>query len=555
MHGPEKSDSVVVAGKPTNKAERSVAEPVEPRTGTKGNADQQSTRRAQDRVSVSQALERVRQAARQKKKERFTALLHHVAPAMLRTAFYALKRDAAPGIDGMTWEAYEADLDRRIEELHARVKSGAYRASPSRRSYIPKEDGSKRPLAVAALEDKIVQRAVSAVLSAIYEEDFLGFSYGFRPKRSQHDALDALIVGISSRKVNFILDADIRSFFTEVSQKWVVRFLEHRIGDKRVIRLVQKWLRAGVLEDGIVTIEEKGTGQGSVISPLLANVYLHYVFDLWAERWRRREATGDMIIVRYADDTVIGFEREADARRFWDAMRDRLREFSLSLHPDKTRLIVFGRYAAQNREKRGLGKPGTFTFLGFVLICGKSRRGDFQIRRKSRRDRMRTKLREVKEGLRQRRHGSIPETGNWLGQIVAGYFAYHAVPTNSAAIGAFRYHVTVLWYRQLCRRSQKARLVWSRMAKLADEFLPKPQVLHPWPSARFAVRTRGRSRVPELGSLGSGRGAFSNERPYREHATREAPLRDQTSRSCAEPHGRIEAVSLRAIFTKEDENE
>jgi RNA-directed DNA polymerase len=527
MHGPEKSDSVVVAGKPTNKAERSVAEPVEPRTGTKGNADQQSTRRAQDRVSVSQALERVRQAARQKKKERFTALLHHVAPAMLRTAFYALKRDAAPGIDGMTWEAYEADLDRRIEELHARVKSGAYRASPSRRSYIPKEDGSKRPLAVAALEDKIVQRAVSAVLSAIYEEDFLGFSYGFRPKRSQHDALDALIVGISSRKVNFILDADIRSFFTEVSQEWVVRFLEHRIGDKRVIRLVQKWLRAGVLEDGIVTIEEKGTGQGSVISPLLANVYLHYVFDLWAERWRRREATGDMIIVRYADDTVIGFEHEADARRFWDAMRDRLREFSLSLHPDKTRLIVFGRYAAQNREKRGLGKPGTFTFLGFVLICGKSRRGDFQIRRKSRRDRMRTKLREVKEGLRQRRHGSIPETGNWLGQIVAGYFAYHAVPTNSAAIGAFRYHVTVLWYRQLCRRSQKARLVWSRMAKLADEFLPKPQVLHPWPSARFAVRTRGRSRVPELGSLGSGRGAFSNERPYREHATREAPVRDQ----------------------------
>ena len=504
-----------------------MAEPVEPRTGTKGNADQQSTRRAQDRVSVSQALERVRQAARQKKKERFTALLHHVAPAMLRTAFYALKRDAAPGIDGMTWEAYEADLDRRIEELHARVKSGAYRASPSRRSYIPKEDGSKRPLAVAALEDKIVQRAVSAVLSAIYEEDFLGFSYGFRPKRSQHNALDALIVGISSRKVNFILDADIRSFFTEVSQEWVVRFLEHRIGDKRVIRLVQKWLRAGVLEDGIVTIEEKGTGQGSVISPLLANVYLHYVFDLWAERWRRREAAGDMIIVRYADDTVIGFEREADARRFWDAMRDRLREFSLSLHPDKTRLIVFGRYAAQNREKRGLGKPGTFTFLGFVMICGKSRRGDFQIRRKSRRDRMRTKLREVKEGLRQRRHGSIPETGNWLGQIVAGYFAYHAVPTNSAAIGAFRYHVTVLWYRQLCRRSQKARLVWSRMAKLADEFLPKPQVLHPWPSARFAVRTRGRSRVPELGSLGSGRGAFSNERPYREHATRETPTRDQ----------------------------
>src|SRR6476659_2455186 len=390
MHEAEKSDPVVVAGKPTNKAAQAAAEPVEPRTGTKGNADQQSTRRAQDRVSVSQALERVRQAAQQRKKEKFTALLHHIDPAMLRTAFYAIKRDAAPGVDGMTWQTYEQDLDRRIEDLHTRVRSGAYRAQPSRRSYIPKEDGSKRPLAVVALEDKIVQRATAAVLSAIYEEDFLGFSYGFRPGRSQHDALDALIVGISSRKVNFILDADIRSFFTEVSQQWVVRFLEHRIGDKRIIRLVQKWLRAGVLEDGIVTFER----QGSVISPCLSNVYLHYVFDLWAERWRRREATGDMIIVRYADDIVIGFEHEADARHFWDAMRERLWEFSLTLHPDKTRLIEFGRHAARNREKRGLGKPETFTFLGFVLICGKSWRGDFQIRRKSRRDRMRAKDRK-----------------------------------------------------------------------------------------------------------------------------------------------------------------
>jgi group II intron reverse transcriptase/maturase len=488
MYEPEKSDAVVVAVKPTNKAERSAAEPVEPRTATKGNAGQQSTRRAQDRVSVSQALERVRQAARQRKKERFTALLHHVDPAMLRTAFYAMKRDAAPGVDGVTWETYEQNLDRRIETLHARVQAGTYRALPSRRSYIPKEDGSKRPLAVAALEDKIVQRAVAAVLSAIYEEDFLGFSYGFRPQRSQHDALDALIVGIGSRKVNFILDADIRSFFTEVSQGWVVRFLEHRIGDKRIIRLVQKWLRAGILGDGIVTVEEKGTGQGSVISPLLANVYLHFVFDLWAERWRRREATGDMIMVRYADDTVVGFQHEADARRFWDAMRERLREFSLSLHPDKTRLIEFGRLAAPNREKRGIGKPETFKFLGFVLICGKSRRGEFQIRRKSRRDRMRAKLQEIKEALRRRMHRPIPETGKWLAQIVGGYFAYHAVPTNSAALGAFRYRITVLWHRSLCRRSQKAGLVWTRMAKLADEFLPKPRVLHPWPNVRFAVK-------------------------------------------------------------------
>jgi group II intron reverse transcriptase/maturase len=488
MHGPEKSDPVVVAGKPANKAGRPAAERVERRAGTKGNADQQSTRRAQDRESVSQALGRIRTAARRGKRERFTSLLHHISPEMLRTAFHALKRDAAPGVDGMTWETYEQDLDRRVEGLHARAQSGAYRAQPSRRSHIPKEDGSKRPLAVPALEDKIVQRAVAAVLNAIYEEDFLGFSYGFRPGRGQHDALDALHVGINSRNVNFILDADIRSFFTEVSQGWVVRLLEHRIGDRRIPRLVQKWLRAGVLEDEVVTTEERGTGQGLVISPLLATVYLHYVFDLWAERWRRREATGDMIMVRYADDIVVGFQHEGEARRFRDAMRERLRMFSLSLHPEKTRLIEFGRFAAQNRERRGLGKPETFKFLGFVHICGKSLRGDFQIRRKSRRDRMSAKLREIKDALRQRLHVPIPEVGKWLAQIVAGYFAYHAVPTNSPALSAFRYHVVVLWHRQLCRRSQRAHVAWERMAKLADEFLPKPRILHPWPRARFAVR-------------------------------------------------------------------
>jgi group II intron reverse transcriptase/maturase len=471
-----------------NKAERSAAEPVEPRTETKGNASQQRTRRAQDRESVSQALERVRLAARRGKKEKFTSLLHHINLEMLRASFHALKRDAAPGVDGMTWDTYEQGLDHRIETLHAKVQSGAYRAQPSRRSYIPKEDGTKRPLAVAALEDKIVQRAVAAVLNVIYEEDFLGFSYGFRPGRGQHDALDALCVGIDSRKVSFILDADIRSFFTEVSQEWVVRFLEHRIGDKRILRLIQKWLRAGVLEDEVVTIEEKGTGQGSVISPLLANVYLHYVFDLWAKRWRRREATGDTIMVRYADDIVVGFQHEDDARRFWDAMRERLRAFSLTLHPEKTRLIEFGRFAAKNRALRGLGKPETFKFLGFTFICAKSRKGTFQLRRKSRGDRMRTKLSEIKEQLRERRHVPIPEVGKWLAQVVRGYFAYHAVPTNSPALDAFRYHVVILWHRQLCRRSQRAYLVWERMAKLADEFLPKPRILHPWPGVRFAVR-------------------------------------------------------------------
>jgi group II intron reverse transcriptase/maturase len=349
---------------------------------------------------------------------------------------------------------------------------------------------------VAALEDKVVQRATAAVLNCIYEEEFLGFSYGFRPGRGQHDALDALCVGITSKKVNFILDADVRSFFDEVSQSWLVRFVEHRVGDPRIIRLIRKWLKAGVLEDGVVTVSDKGTGQGSVISPLLANVYLHYVFDLWAERWRRQEATGDMIIVRYADDIVVGFEHEADARRFWDAMRTRLEEFSLSLHPDKTRLIEFGRFAAVRRAQRGLGKPETFKFLGFVFICGRTRKGKFQLKRKSRRDRMQAKLSEIKEGLRRRMHQAIPEQGRWLAQVIRGYFAYHAVPTNFPALGAFRHHVKRLWLRPLRRRSQKDRFAWERMTKLADDFLPQPKILHPWPSVRFAVTTQGRSRMP-----------------------------------------------------------
>ncbi len=346
-----------------------------PRPGTKGNADQQSTHRTQSRVRVTQALDRVREAARRRKKGQFTALLHHINPDTLRTAFYALKRKAAPGVDGVTWHDYEVDLEPRAEALAERVHRGAYRPQPSRRTYIPKADGKQRPLAIAALEDKIVQGATVMALNAVYESDFCGFSYGFRPGRGPHDALDALSTAIKIRKVNWILDADIQNFFGAVSQSWLVRFLEHRVGDKRIIRLIQKWLKAGILEDGIVTVDDRGTGQGSVISPLLANIYLHYCFDLWAERWRRREAQGDMIVVRYADDLVIGFEREGDARRFLDAMRERLGEFALSLHPDKTRLIEFGRFAAVDRKRRGLGKPETFAFLGFTFICGKSRQG------------------------------------------------------------------------------------------------------------------------------------------------------------------------------------
>src|SRR5882762_4391742 len=487
MHGREKSDPAIVAKKTANNAGQPAAERVERRAGTEGNAGQQSTRRAQDRESVSQALERVRQAAKQRRKERFTALFHHINSAMLRTAFFALKRDAAAGVDAVTWQDYEADLDRRIEDLSDRVHRGAYRAQPSRRRYIPKPDGRQRPLAVAALEDKVVQRATTALLNAIYEEEFLGFSYGFRPGRGQHDALDALHVEIDSRKVNFILDADIAGFFDAVSQDWLIRFVEHRIGDPRIIRLIRKWLKAGVLEDGVVTTSDRGTGQGSVISPLLANIYLHYVFDLWAERWRRHEATGDIIIVRYADDLVVGFEHEADARRFLDEMRERLGKYSLSLHPEKTRLIEFGRHAAANRKQRGLGKPETFSFLGFIFISGKSRRGKFQIKRKTRPDRMRAKLQAIKQGLRRRMHQPIPVQGKWLGQVVKGYFNYHAVPTNSKALGAFRFLVTKLWQRSLRRRSQKDGTTWERITRLAKDWFPKPLILHPWSEIRFAV--------------------------------------------------------------------
>jgi RNA-directed DNA polymerase len=497
MHGYEKSDPAIVAMKPANMTvsasveqsavEQAVAEPVEPRAGTKGNVGQQSTCRTQSRVSVSQALERIRKVAKERKKEKITALFHHLSNELLEQSFFELKEDAAPGVDRLTWTDYEADLERKLKDLHDRVHRGAYRALPSRRVYIPKPDGRQRPLAVAALEDKIVQRAVVALLNAIYEEDFLGVSYGFRPGRGTHDALDALCVGIHSKKVSFILDADIRSFFDEINQQWLIRFLEHRIGDRRIIRLIQKWLKAGVMEDGVVRVSDRGTGQGSVISPLLANIYLHYTLDLWAVRWRQREATGDMIFVRYADDFIVGFQHESDARRFLDEMRERLGKFALTLHPEKTRLIEFGRFAAERRERRGLGKPETFDFLGFTFICGKTRAGKFQIKRKTRADRMRAKLKMIKEEMWRRMHQPIPVQGKWLWYVVNGYFNYHAVPTNGRALHVFRHHVIDLWRRTLRRRSQKDRMTWERMTQLANDWLPKPIILRPWPSDRFAV--------------------------------------------------------------------
>jgi group II intron reverse transcriptase/maturase len=488
MHEPEKSDLSTVAVKPVNASEGSEGESVERREGAEGNTSRHRTRRTQSRASVYPGLERVRERGRTEKKEQFTALLHHVDVDLLRAAFSWLKRDAAPGVDGLTWREYEQNLEANLADLHARVHRGAYRALPSRRKFIPKVDGRERPLGIAALEDKIVQRAVVEVLNAVYEEDFFGFSYGFRPGRSQHDALDALAVGITQTKVNWILDVDVRCFFDTVSHEWLIRFVEHRIGDSRMIRLIRKWLKAGVLEDGEWHSSETGTPQGAVVSPMLSNIYLHYAFDLWAERWRRHEARGHVILVRYADDILAGFEHESDAERFQADLRERFEKFALTLHPDKTRLIEFGRHAADHRKKRGLGKPATFTFLGFTHICGRSRTGYFQLKRKTRRDRMRAKLKALKVELRRRMHAPIPEQGRWLAQVVRGYFAYHAVPTNSRSLAAFRYHVTVLWHRTLRRRSQKDWTTWERISRLVAVYLPPARVLHPWPEARFAVK-------------------------------------------------------------------
>ena len=488
MHGGEKSDPAIVATKPPNDTGSPVKEGVEPRAGTEGNATEDRTRRALDRESVSQGLDRVRQAARQDRTERFTALLHHIDLDLLRTAFFALKRGAAP-------RRGRGDVAGLRGEPGAPAP-GSARQGPAGR--LPRPAGPSelqpekrwRPPAARDLVRRGQDRATGRGRGA--ERDLRGglprLQLRVSARAGPHDALDALCVGIVSTKVSYILDADIRSFFDMVSQDWLMRFLEHRIGDPRMLRLIRKWLRAGVVEDGVVSVGDRGTGQGSAVSPLLANVYLHYAFDLWAKRWRRREAAGNVVIVRYADDIVVGFEHEADARRFQDAMRERLAAFSLSLHPDKTRLIVFGRFAARDRQRRGLGKPDTFTFLGFTFICGKSRQGRFQVRRKSRGDRMKATLKAVKDGLRRRMHQPIPLQGRWLKQVVTGYFNYHAVPTNSGALAAFRAHIVHLWRRTLRRRSQKDASTWKRIARIADDWLPKPRILHPWPHQRFVVK-------------------------------------------------------------------
>jgi RNA-directed DNA polymerase len=484
-----KSDDRVVPEKRPNKGDRqSSAEVVEGRRSAKGNVRQSATPRTQCRAGVSIGLVGVREAARRDKRARFTALLHHVTGERLRDSFYALKREAAPGVDGVTWKQYEEGLEERLRALHGKVHRGTYRAQPSRRTYIPKADGRQRPLGIAALEDKIVQKALVTVLEAIYEEDFLGFSYGFRPGRSQHNALDALSVGIYRKKVNWVLDADIRGFFDTIDHGWLLKFLEHRIADPRVLRLIRKWLRAGVSEEGTWSETTVGTPQGAVVSPLLANVCLHYVLDLWAEQWRRKYATGDVVIVRYADDFVMGFQHRTEAERFLKELRERMQKFGLELHPDKTRLIEFGRYAAERRKERGEGKPETFNFLGFTHSCGQTRKGHFAVRRTTMAKRLRAKLHAVKADLQRRRQEPIAQQGAWLGAVVRGYFNYHAIPGNIEALGQFRTQVERHWIRSLRRRSQKADMPWSRFKPIATRWLPRACILHPHPEPRFDAK-------------------------------------------------------------------
>jgi group II intron reverse transcriptase/maturase len=486
-----KSDRPVVPVKSSNKAGQPAAEGMEGRGLTKGNPLEQNASRTQSRSNAPSALERIRQAASKDKEMRFTALFHHIyAPEALCTAYLRLKREAAPGVDGETWRHYGEALEDNLQNLSHRLKQGAYRAKPVRRVYIPKADGRLRPLGVTALEDKIVQRAAVEVMNAIYETDFLGFSYGFRPKRSQHNALDALYTGLLTKKVNWVLDLDIRGFFDAISHEWLVKFIEHRIADRRVVRLIQKWLNAGVLEDGKRIRMEEGTPQGGSASPLLANIYLHYVFDLWVQAWRRKQAHGDVIVVRYADDIVIGFQSEADAKRFRAELAERFGKFSLELHPDKTRLLEFGSFAVRNRKRRGVGKPETFDFLGFTHICGKKRsNGYFTVMRQTIRKRRQAKLNAVKTELRQRMHAPIQDTGKWLRSVVSGHIRYYGVPMNSYALSSFRFKVGWLWHRALSRRSQNGRVSWDRMRRLIDRWLPPVRVYHPFPLRRMGVIT------------------------------------------------------------------
>jgi RNA-directed DNA polymerase len=490
VHVGEKSDKVILPMKQPNKGNKNPAEVVEGRTLVKGNSVETTAVRTQSRVAASSGLDAVRKVARGDKEAKFTALLHHITVDVLRRSYCNLKREAAAGIDGVTWQVYGEGLESRLHELHERIQRGSYRARPARRVTIPKPDGTQRPLSIWCLEDKIVQQAVVYVLEAIFETDFLGFSYGFRPGRGQHDALDALAVGLYRRKVNWVLDADIRRFFDTMNHDWMLKFLRHRIQDKRILRLICKWLKIGVMDKGRQTCAQRGAPQGAVVSPVLANIYLHYVFDLWANAWRDKVATGDMVVIRYADDSVVGFQHKADADRFLAMLQVRMCKFDLALHPDKTQLIRFGRSAVAHCRARGEGNPATFDFLGFTHYCTTSRKGGwFVIGRKTVKKRMRAQLRGIKDELRKRLHAPVAEVGVWLNRVLRGHLNYYAVPGNGQSLNAFVYQVGRLWIRALRRRSQRSRMTWERFARLRDTFFPPVRILHPWPFKRFDART------------------------------------------------------------------
>ncbi len=463
---------------------------MEGRPLVKGNASNIAMCRTQSRESMIATLERIRQYVQREPSNKLTALYHHIYQVEnLRTAYWQVKRHVAAGIDGQTWEQYGQELETNLEKLSERLRKGAYQATPVKRVYIPKTDGRQRPLGVTALEDKLVQYVTAQILSTIWEEEFLGFSYGFRPKRSAHDALDALTVGIERKGVKWILDADIKGYYDTISHEWMVKFLEHRIGDKRIIRLVKKWLKAGVMEDGKWQASEEGTPQGGLISPILANIYLHYALDQWVQQWRKRQARGAVIIVRYADDFVIGFEYGREAERFKTELTSRLKKFNLELHTEKTRLIEFGRYAEHNRAERGLGKPETFNFLGFTHICTWNDRNMYVVLRQTMRKRMQTKLKEITKELKRRMHDPIPEQGQWLRQVLLGHYQYYGVPLNGRQLSNFRYQVEIHWQRVLSRRSQNGAVSWERMHRLTTHWIPLPRICHPHPGQRIGVTT------------------------------------------------------------------
>ncbi len=493
MYVTGESDESIVPSTSTNKgATEASAEPIEERDSANRNAMQPASLRTPSRDKrESRGLHGVREAAQNSSTLRFTALLHHINEQMLFESFMNLKKSAAAGIDGMTWHDYENDVESNVKDLHGRIHRGAYRAKPSRRVWIPKADGRKRPLAVASLEDKIVQQAVLWVIQSIYEQDFLGFSYGFRPGRSQHMALDALSVALTDKKVSWVLDADLEGFFDSIDHSWLIKFLEHRIGDNRILRLIRKWLHAGVIEEGERIPGEEGSPQGSVISPILSNVFLHYVLDLWIVWWRQQNGRGNIVVVRFADDFVVGFEHQADAIACLDELQERFAKFGLKLNDQKTRLIEFGRHVSQRRRRRGDGRTETFDFLGFAHQCSTTRtHGRFTIRRVSIAKRLSAKLAEIKQQLRQRWNDSVGEMGRWLSRVVQGWLNYHAIPGNMVRLQQFVRCVTKIWLRQLRRRSQRHRWTWKRMAALRDIYMPRLRIQHPYPHQRFHARLK-----------------------------------------------------------------